>query len=331
MGIQKVQEGQGALGIIDSLSAGFAKINGMLWVLLFPLAMGFFLWRGPVLSAAPAFNSVLDWYMRLVPPDALGSSVDQINQIRDGLQSLFGEFNLLSFLTLGVGLAGRGAIPVPSLPTTDQWIELPAIIQPIRAVGLMVLIEVAGLFLGACYLGLIAQRVRGEATSVAHLAHRVWGYWWSLLGFLLAVIGAVIVICVPISILLGLALVLAPAAADAMLVIVALGWQIVAIWLVMFMFFVVDAAVVAQLGPLRAMRSSIQVVRQNLWSAFRFILLYLLITYGMLALWGQLGDNPLSVVVTIVGNAYIASGLLAGSMVYYRSRSQAIESAGTRL
>ena len=64
-----------------------------------------------------------------------------------------------------------------------------------------------------------------------------------------------------------------------------------------------------------------RLVGRNFWSAAGFILLYLVITYGMLVVWSRLGDEPWAGVVAILGNAYITSGLVAASMVYYRTRA----------
>ncbi len=98
-------------------------------------------------------------------------------------------------------------------------------------------------------------------------------------------------------------------------------WQTAALWLMVFGFFFVDAVVVGELGPLKAFQSSVRLVSRNFWSATTFVALYLLISYGMLVVWLWLGVEPWGTALAIVGNAYISTGLAAGSMVYYRTRA----------
>lgn len=320
----RTSEAQATVGIFDCLSAGFEKINGMLWVVLLPMALGLFLWRGPQLSVAPAITNLLKWYFSIVPAEMLDAQsgtgiMAGGSQLTEALQGIAGDVNVFSFLTMGLGIAGRGAIPAAQIGEATALFALPAIERPVVALGTVFALQGLGLFLGACFLGLIAQRVRGEAISLWRLARRVVGYWLSIVGFVLMLAIAALCVSMPIAVLLGLAFAMAPGAAEVIFMAVIAGWQAAALWLALFTFFVVDAAIVGELGPLRAARSSMRLVARNFWSATGFVILYLVIAYGMLALWGRLDGEPWSVLLGIVGNGYVASGLAASSMVYYRA------------
>lgn len=329
----RLGETEQGIGIIDCLSAGFEKVNRMLWVLILPVAMGLFLWRGPQLSAAPAIGNLLSWYARVLPPNgldvdaasgALAQGAQSAEQVREILE-LLGEVNLFSFLTLGVGIAGRGSLPGPPVGEGMALFTLPAIRQPFSALALGAALYGFGLLLGAGYLGFIGQRVRGEATDVARLGRRVWGYWLGMIGFLLALCIAALAVIIPTGLFLGLTFALAAEAVPVVFAVFVAAWQVAAIWLTVFTFFLIDAVVVAELGPLRAAKSSIRVVGRHFWSAGGFILLYLVIAYGMLIVWTRLGGEPWAIGLGILGNAYVMSGLAAASMVYYRARATALE------
>lgn len=328
----RVGEREQGIGIVDCLSTGFEKVNGMLWVLLFPLAMGIFLWRGPQLSAAPAIGDLLSWYTQALPPgafdvdsgaDALVGGAQGAEQMQDML-AMLGDLNLFSFLTLGIGIAGRGSIPGPPLGAGLPLFTMPAISQPLSALALAIALYGLGLLLGASYLGLIGQRVRGEVTSLRRLGRAVWRYWLSMVAFLLALAVAIFAASIPTTLLLGLTFAFAAAAVPLIFALSVAMWQVAGIWLTLFTFFLVDAVVVGELGPLQAAKSSVRLVGRHFWSAAGFILLYLIITYGMLLIWMRLADEPWGIALALLGNAYITSGLAAASMVYYRTRANAL-------
>ena len=74
---------------------------------------------------------------------------------------------------------------------------------------------------------------------------------------------------------------------------------------------------VSEVGRPRAILSSV------CWSAgtsarpWALIFLTLLILTGTNVIWSSLGDSPWGIMAGVVGNAYIASGLTAASMLFY--------------
>jgi hypothetical protein len=90
------------------------------------------------------------------------------------------------------------------------------------------------------------------------------------------------------------------------------------------LFFAVDAIFISNAGPLSAIQRSVGMVRRNLWPSVALILLTWLILAGMARVWDILAtslQSPYGVVLGILGNAYIASGLIAAGMVFYSQRA----------
>jgi hypothetical protein len=104
-------------------------------------------------------------------------------------------------------------------------------------------------------------------------------------------------------------------------VTIAMTGLLVEFWMLVYLFFLVDAVVIGGYGPLRAAKSSLLVVRQSLWSALGFVCLTLFISLGMQLVWGLLARQSWGLPVAILGNAYVSSGLIAASLLFYRNRA----------
>ena len=88
-----------------------------------------------------------------------------------------------------------------------------------------------------------------------------------------------------------------------------------------------DAIFVSRAGPLAAIQRSVVLVRRHLWPSVALILLTWLILAGMGRVWDVVASSlqsPYGVALGIVGNAYIASGLIAAGMIFYVQRSEPI-------
>ena len=75
---------------------------------------------------------------------------------------------------------------------------------------------------------------------------------------------------------------------------------------------------------LAAIQRSVGVVRRHLRPSVALIVLTWLILAGMAQVWGVLGTSlqpPYGVALSILGNAYIASGLIAAGMIFYTQRT----------
>jgi hypothetical protein len=92
------------------------------------------------------------------------------------------------------------------------------------------------------------------------------------------------------------------------------------------LFFAVDAIFISRVGPLLAIQRSVGLVRRHLWPSVALILLSLLIWAGMTRVWDVLSTSlqfPYGIALSILGNAYVASGLIAAGMIFYTERVEA--------
>jgi hypothetical protein len=306
-------------GLIDTLTGGFDHVNRIPGIIALPILLDLALWLAPRLSAAPALHLLIQRMGQLISASAVTAAdpttLDQFHQVLSDVDAASGGSNLLTLLSsnpFNLNFAGIPGIAPASIGGVFPWqVQSPGTLLFVAA-GL----ELVCMLLGCIYLGALAQEVREGRLSLARLGVRVWSYWLSLIGFILLAVLAMILISIPIGIALAVVGMVAPVVAE----LLGEALAIVGILVGIYLFFLVDAVVVSEAGPLRAVVNSARVVANNFWSAVGFIILESLIAQGMLLVWTQMSKNPFGTAVAIIGNAYVMSGLAAASMRFYQTR-----------
>jgi hypothetical protein len=92
-------------------------------------------------------------------------------------------------------------------------------------------------------------------------------------------------------------------------------------WGFIFFFFSALAIVVDSTTAIESFRRSYRVVRGYFWQTLGFIVAFMLVTGGFPFFWRYLLNAPAGVAIAIIGNAFIASGMLAAAMLFYRDRA----------
>ncbi|MHB8619163.1 MAG: hypothetical protein ACYDAG_06270 [Chloroflexota bacterium] len=290
------------MNVIDTLSEGFAAANKRLWIVAIPVAVDLFLWLGP----------------KVLPGPALGQAVEanlpqQYASYGALIQQSISSFNLLSLL----------AVYLPSLVARLGTISPLASFAPVTFVNrplplllLALLAALGGLWLGCVYLGFIAQLVRDGSTNAREMARSVWRYWRRLIAFLLMVGLAVVVASVPLSLIFALLASVSPAAGAILEIVV----QVAIFWGIISLFFTPEALLLDDVGPIRAMRASFQVIAGNFGASILLIGLMFLISLGLPIAWQFIAGNPVGLVAAIVGNAYIGTGVAAAGFLFFKER-----------
>jgi hypothetical protein len=131
--------------------------------------------------------------------------------------------------------------------------------------------------------------------------------------------GAGVAVMIPLAFVAAVAS-LAAAAATALMTAVMATLVLVA---QLYVFFAPDAIFMSRVGPVRAIRQSAAVVQASIWSALALAMLITVILIGLGQIWMLLATQASwGLALGIVGNAYIASGLVAASMLFYRERME---------
>jgi hypothetical protein len=312
---------QKPLGVIDVLTAGFEIVRKRPWTILIPILADALIWLLPRLSLSALFRPVIDEMFPTsgLPPDL----VDNAKQMHDTAVQVFGSLNLLGVVSAALDSIARlpsllsfenGDIhsPITALAYTFQ------LQSGLLALFLFIPLFLLGLFAAAVYVELIALGVRPLQTEppLAWLP-RTALLWLRLIVFSLA-LGFLVLASTAI---LMLAQTLTPFGADAssfVAALIAVGW----FWLTIYLFFVIAAMAVSNLGLFDAIRRSILIFRLHFWASLALIALTLFLDQGLKLVWTGLlaPDFDLGILFAIIANAIIGTGLLAAAMIFYQDR-----------
>lgn len=307
------------LGVIDAISAGFSIVSRNPWLIVLPVLLDVGLWLGPRLSIRGLLAPLLSTMAVTAAASPEYQSASEMS--RRFLEQMADHLNLLSLLANGLLgfpslISGQG----PDVPVLVEGAGRAVDVESVAgALGLVVILILASLLIGGIYLMFIGQRVRDEVP-----AQNFWqrtGLIWArltLLSFALFVAG--ILLTLPLGLLLALLSLVAPGAAaiGSSMVVVLAVWVVV--WLSIALFFAVPAIILDEVGVGNAVWRSVNVVGRNFWPTIGLILLSFFLSLGFSVIWQRIGVTPLGLAVSIVGNAYIGSGLVAATLVFYGDR-----------
>ncbi|HET8631937.1 MAG TPA: hypothetical protein VFL91_31310 [Thermomicrobiales bacterium] len=300
------------MGVIDAIADGCFAVARRPYVLIPPVALDLFYWLGDRLTARPLIDALIGSAQR-------GGTADPATI--DGLRAFEHDSNLFSLLALGMKAL------LPAL-TSDQvarpWAQgtLDLGAWPLVLLGALGLV-VLGLLALAFYLAGLAQLVRGEPFDLGQLARRAPVYWLRLLGLGALVIGALILLGLPL--LFCTAVLLLVGANPAPLVLL---FFVPVLWLYCYLALAPEAIVISDVGPLRAVKLSFRVVRRNFWPMIGLLAATLLISQGFPFMWELFTRQVVGVPLAIVGNAFLGAGLTAAAMYFYRERLALLDKSG---
>ena len=355
------------MGIIDTLGAGFGLIARRPWLLVVPIAVDLLLWIGPHLSAEPLVNRLLDQYEALVTEARMGDEESR-SQLLQGWQAgreviaAAGRVNVLRIITSPIpqGLSTPTerilgspvpfmvvAAPLPSLLAYAAGGELGQVVEPpvstVESVALLVLLwpVLVALSLGAAsaYRTGVAQSLgrryplplgEGAGEGPASAASMVTDFgrgWLRLAGLFALSLLFLLFVVLPLVVVGALLFLIHPALGT----LVLLFASVIPFWMRLYFYFCDSAIFVSRVGLWMALRRSYLLVRRNLWASLALVGLIHFILYGTSLIWRAIQAHPMGVVAGIFGNAYVATGLVLSSYIFYQERVAALEAAPKRV
>ena len=297
-----------ATGVVDSLSAGFGVVNGQPWVILIPILLDMFYLFGPRVSVAPLVS-------QFVTSPSFERSFGA--ESRANTIALAEETNLLGLLSPG-GLTMPTIVPtLPGLARgTFTMIDTLAAAVAI-GIGALVL----GALIGATYQTFIAQQARdGELTPLDVPVQSIVA-WARLIALAVMVVTAALLLTLPFGFIAAIARMAVPGLEGLVLAIVGT----LALVAQLYLYFASDAILISRVGPIQAIKHSVAVVHAGVWSTLLLAALITASLIGMALLWSALAAQASwGLALAIVGNAYIASGLVAAKMLFFQERIETL-------
>jgi hypothetical protein len=298
--------------LIVSFLAGFDVVANNIQLILFPLVLDLLLWFGPHLRLKNLVGPMVDEMNATLTQMATPDMTQLVQAAKDTWLSTIEHFNLLSSLrTYPIGIpslfASLGPLQTPMGPA--QIYELPS---ATITFGVWVLVTLVGIIGGSLYFNEIA-RVTSLERNIVSFKRIIWQIVQSIfLGILLILI--LMVILVPASILLSILTMINPVLAQ----IAVLLLSIIVLWLLIPLVFSPYGIFAFKQNAFVSILLSVRMVRYFLPTTGLFLLFVVLISQGLDLLWRVPPETSWMALIGILGHAFITTGLLSASFVYYR-------------
>jgi len=299
-------------GIVESISDGFALVARRPYLIAVPVLVDALLWVAKGISARPLLASTLDPLLDgVVQGPVSPGNIVQLNQQMVAMEEVLGSLNILAIVAWQIpNLLGLGATEGSQSPAlVGSWFTL-----------LLLLLSLAGLaaLVGCLFMGPLGLFVRYNTLNLSVFLRLLAKLWYRFALYLGIIVLLGVVLAFLMLIVVSLFSLGGPGG-------VALGVGLTAGLLLMVLvhlFLAEEAIFVAGVGPVEAIKESFNIVHRNFWSVLGIFLLVNVIVQGTSIIWGFFPSNSLGLVIGVLGNAFIGTGLAAAIMVYYWSKRQ---------
>ncbi len=299
--------------VLKSVRNGFDAITNHLILLLFPIGFDLVLWFAPHLRITALIEGVItemNEVSALLSPD-FGEMVEAGQEIWMIAGERINLFVALRSFPVGIFSLFTSILPIEN-PLGDP------IFWDISQLSIAVIISLAlfltGLALGSLYFSSVRQAALFDEVKWQTLL-REWPRF-SIQSFLLSLIWSILFLgilgfgsCVAtgvtfFSVSLG------------QLVIILFG--IVSFWLIFPLFFSPHGVFSQGQKAWKSMLQSVRLTNMTFFKTGLFIMLAILVNQGLNIVWQFPPENSWLMMIGIIGHAFVTTGLLAASFVYYQ-------------
>ncbi len=286
--------------IVDVIAEGLSLVLVRPWLLLIPILLDIAIWIGVKIEPRNLVNALIDF--------ADDASMTETEDLIATLQDLAGvNMTQLGALFVPSMLAGASSNDIYQLVDQRVWTPSSGVVFLV-ALGLIV----AGSLLSMIYTVPIANAILGRKLGIGGNAGLILRSWLRMLLFIGLVVGGLMMLVIPAALMSAIFTPLLPLFSSVLL--------IGAFAALILLYFVFDAIVIADVGPIAAIKYSVAIVRGNLRSVIGLILATLLLTTGIPEIVSSLLGSLPGLIAAVVLQAVIATGVTAASMFFFVDR-----------
>lgn len=298
--------------LISSLTEGFNIVANRIYLILFPLLLDTFLWLGPHLRIKSLLEPQILGLLSEIPELNNPDIVEMAKWSKELWGILLNHFNLISLVRvfpIGIPSLMAGISPIETPFGTPSLYEINSFFQVVLIWGLF---SAIGIVLGSLYFDAIS-RATDEKTAAFSFPEAVESTLQILIFTLLCFL-FILLFSIPTILLITVLSLISSALGQIALLLI----FILIVWFVMPMIFSPHGVFVDHQTIYSSISTSIRLVRNYLPGTGMFILTALLLYQGLNLLWETAPDSSWMSLVGIFGHAFISTGLIASSFVYYR-------------
>ena len=312
--------------VIKSIRNGFDAITKHLILLLFPIGLDLVLWFGPHLQIKSLIMGLIvemNNASELMSAD-FGEVIEAGQEIwmvaAERVNLLIG----LRSLPVGIFSLFAGILPVENPLGTPLFWDVTSLNA---AVLIVLLVFVVGLMLGGLYFSAVRQAALYDELKWrdifqewprVSLQSGILSLIWMIFFMAILVAGSCVATGITIiSVSLG------------QMVIILFG--VISFWLIFPLIFSPHGIYSKGQKAWKSLLSSIRLTNLTFLKTSLFILLVLLLNQGLNMLWQVPPENSWMMLISVIGHAFVTTGMLSASFVYYQDMnrwSEEIQSLG---
>jgi len=306
--------------IVTALITGFDAITNHIALIIFPIGLDLFIWLAPRLRLK---NLIEAWMQVVLQPVAEMPEMVEIMSGAEEIWMMMAErFNLL--ITLRSYPVGIPSLMVSTLPLAipggePELLEISSVGGALLIAGLL---SFLGLIVGALYFSMVARAAIDDEIKLAQ-RFREWPRV-SIQVILLGLVWFILFLGVSLPVSCGislLALTGIPVGPAAVLV-----FGTLLLWIIFPLLFSPHGIFYRFDNAWASIRRSIQITRLTLPNTALFFVSVMLMSQLFDMLWRIPPENSWLTLIGIVGHAFIATGLLSASFVFYQQADQWVQS-----
>lgn len=303
--------------VIKSIRNGFDAITKHLIILLFPVGLDLVLWFGPHLQIKSLIEGLIvemNNVSELMPAD-FGEVMEAGQEIwivgAERINLLIG----LRSLPVGIFSLFTGILPVENPLGTPMFWDVTSLSA---AVLIVLFVFLIGLMLGGLYFSAVRQAAlydelkwRGifQDWPRVSLQSGILSLIWIIFFLAILVVGSCVATGITIfSVSLG------------QMVIILFG--VISFWLIFPLIFSPHGIYSKGQKAWKSLLSSIRLTNLTFLKTSLFILLVLLLNQGLNMLWQVPPENSWLMLISVIGHAFVTTGMLSASFVYYQDMNR---------
>ena len=298
--------------LFPTLLKGFNTVAGKVYLILLPLLVDLFLWLGPKLriyELLKPFITELSATMTRIAPKEMLEAVEATAALYSEILANFNLFTAIRTLPVGVpSLLAR-------MSTLSAPLDLVGVLETpsIRAaIGIFSALVLIGFFLGTLYFDAVARKSFEEPSKFSW--KKIFTAYLQSLVFFLIIIVLLLMASAPILIMTSIFSLISAALAQFVLVML----LFLVMWMALPLFFSPHGIFSLEQKAVPSILMSIRMVRFFLPGTSMFIIFCILISEGFNMLWVLPGSDSWLLALGIGGHAFVVTGLLSASFLYYR-------------
>ena len=309
--------------LLRTLVAGFDTITNHIALIIIPIGLDLLLWLGPRLR----LKVLIERWVGEVVSQSLSIAPDvETGEMLGAAQELWSvaaeHFNLLTALKsypVGIPSLITSILPIEMPLGTPVFIEVESIAY---AAGLFLLFSLIGLVLGSLYF-LFVSKAAIQGNIEWRQSLKDWP-WISFQVIFLTLI--LFVLLLAVSVPAGCVISFAVLGSMALGQCAVLMYAGVLIWIIFPLLFSAHGIFVNHQKVWLSIKQGIHITRLTLPTTSLFFLSALLLTQGLGFLWRVPPASSWLLLIGLTGHAFVSTGLLSASFIYYRDADQWIRS-----